>query len=47
MNTHKIYYVTTTANTRGRHVAAKNARSAKTIYKNLTGNTAGQAREAK
>jgi hypothetical protein len=47
MNTHKIYYVATTSNTRGRHVVAKNARSAKTIYKNLTGNTAGFAREAK
>ncbi len=40
----KTYYVTTSANTRGRRVIAANARAAKTAYKNLTGNTAGFVR---
>ncbi len=41
----KTYYVASTANTRGRRVVARNARAAKTTYKNITGITAGTARE--
>jgi hypothetical protein len=44
MSTAKTFRVTTTAGTRGRNVIAPDARSAKTIYENLTGNKAGCTR---